>query len=147
MNHDPELIYLACPYNHKDPDVRERRFRTVSMVAGALMQHGGHKIFSSISHTHPIAIHGMLPLGFEFWQEYDKAILRCCKAIFVLCLEGWMDSVGVKAEVEYAKQLNLEIKYLYITYSDDPDSDDSMELEFMNPYPEIGLQDSYIEGL
>ena len=71
------LVYLATPYTHPDPAVMEARFLAVNRVAARLMGEGLH-IFSPISHTRPIAIAGDLQHDWEFWKQYDEAILSAC---------------------------------------------------------------------
>lgn len=105
------LIYLAVPYSHPDPDVRVARFNAVNRVAAKLMNAGWH-IYSPISHTHPIAIAGELPTGWEFWQAYDEAILKECRELRILQLSGWEESKGVKGETEIALRLGIPISYL-----------------------------------
>lgn len=93
-----DLIYLAAPYSSHDPNVMEERFRTISRIAAVLLNNG-HHIFSPISHTHPIAIHGKLQTGWDFWREYDEAILKRCNALWLLQLPQWERSKGVRAEL------------------------------------------------
>lgn len=95
------MIYLASPYSHPDPDVRERRFDEVCRIAGALMA-AGHQVFSPIAHTHPIAVRCDLPKGWEFWRKYDEDLLAACDWLVVAAMDGWQDSVGVKAEIQVA---------------------------------------------
>ena len=47
------IIYLAAPYSHPDPGVRERRFRAINRAAAALIAEG-RIVFSPISMSHPI---------------------------------------------------------------------------------------------
>lgn len=77
------------------------------------MRKGIH-VFSPISHTHPIAMDSDFPLptDWEYWKNYDFAVLRCCKKLVVLQLEGWEKSKGVTGEIELAKQLGIIIEYL-----------------------------------
>ena len=104
------LIYLAVPYSHPDPQVKQRRFDAVNKVAAKLMKDGNY-IFSPISHTHPIALAGELPGDWQYWEGYDRTILEMCKKIIVLKLDGWEKSSGVNAEIKLAKELGLEIEY------------------------------------
>ncbi len=105
------LIYLATPYSHPDPAVREERFKKVNEVSAKLMR-AGHHIFSPISHTHPIALAGDLPLGFDYWETFDRAFLIHCKKLMVLKLEGWEESKGVRGELKIAAELGIEVEYL-----------------------------------
>jgi hypothetical protein len=104
-------IYLACPYSHKEKIVRQKRFLIINKIAADLMN-AGNLVFSPISHTHPIALAGNLPLGWDFWHEYDKTFLEWCDEIYVAKLNGWETSVGVKAEIEIARKLCKPIHYL-----------------------------------
>lgn len=105
------MIYLATPYNHTDPAIRVARFDAVNKVAAELMRDGLH-VFSPISHSHPIALVGDLPKGWEYWAVYDRTMLGICDALVVLMLDGWMESIGVNAEIAIAKEMGLPITYM-----------------------------------
>lgn len=100
------LVYLACPYTHPDPAVRKTRFRAANQAAAILMAAGVH-VFSPITHTHPILLAGDLPHGWDYWEEYDRAVMSACRALVVLQAEGWDLSEGVRAETAIAEQLGL----------------------------------------
>ena len=105
------MIYLATPYSHPDPEVMERRFRKVNEVASRFMREG-HRIFSPISHSHPICLAGGLPRGWGFWDRYDREILSACEELWVLMQDGWANSEGVLAEIEIARGLGLPVHYI-----------------------------------
>ena len=110
------LVYLAVPYTHKSRAVQEARFHAVNRAAAKLMLAGFH-IFSPISHTHSIALDSKLPTGYEFWMEYDTAILSMCGKLIVLMLDGWKVSVGVKDEIKQATKLGIPVEYLPGSYA------------------------------
>lgn len=113
------MIYLATPYNHPDPEVREGRFRTACNVAGYFFSRGVY-VFSPIAHTHSIALTRDLPHDWEFWCEYDRQMLATCSELWVVEMDGWRESVGVAAEIEIARELGLLVKYVqYESESDD----------------------------
>jgi hypothetical protein len=114
-----DLIYLACPYSHYSYLVREFRFQQANRYASKLMQ-AGLLVFSPISHTHPIAERGDLPKGWDYWERYDRAYMEISRAVVVLCIDGWKDSVGVAAEITIAGRLELPVLYL------EPNNDDSL---------------------
>ena len=109
---DP-LIYLASPYSHADPSVQQLRFEHVCTIAAELMRKG-HLIFSPIAHTHPIAVHGGLQRGWDFWQRYDQKLLDCCDELWVLCVAGCKESIGVQAEIAVANALHKQIRYVQV---------------------------------
>lgn len=111
------MIYLASPYSHPDPTVREERFRAICVVTAKLMR-AGHHIYSPIAATHPVAVVGDLPKGFDYWGEYDRWFVSRVDAVWVLMLDGWKDSVGVTAEVQMARDLNIPVKYLTVEGDD-----------------------------
>lgn len=103
------MIYLASPYNHDDPAVRVERFEAVCRFAAGLMR-SGLVVFSPIAHTHPIAEHG-LPKGWEFWERFDREFLEAADSMIVLMLDGWVESVGVQAEIDIARELEIPVEF------------------------------------
>lgn len=106
------LIYLASPYSNSDPAVRLARFHAVCREAARLMARG-RLVFSPIAHTHPIAEAGQLPLGWPFWERYDRRMIGACDELHVLRLDGWRTSVGVQAEIAIAAELGKPVHYLF----------------------------------
>lgn len=95
------FIYLAGPYSHPDPTVRQRRFEQLNRYAARLME-AGIPMFSPISHSHPIADHMVEDRGHDFWMAMDLPILRHAAGLLVLTLEGWQESRGVGDEFTFA---------------------------------------------
>lgn len=106
-----KLTYLAIPYSHPDPEVREYRFRVANAMAAYFMQMG-KLVFSPISQTHPICVQCNLPGTFDFWDEYDRAVLENSKEVIVLKLDGWEKSIGVAKEKAIARELGIPIHYV-----------------------------------
>lgn len=106
-----ELIYLATPYTHPDPDVMEERFHLACLHAGHLMGQGVN-VFCPIAHTHPIAVRCDLPRGFEFWERYDRAMIERCTKLVVVKMDGWTTSKGVFCEIGIAEDLGIPVEYV-----------------------------------
>lgn len=113
------LIYLACPYSHPERAVRIARFDAANLAAAKLMREG-HYVFSPISHTHPIAEAGGLPLGWDFWEGFDRAYIGHSHKLIVLMLGGWTQSKGVMAEIAIADSMNIPVEYLALEEQADP---------------------------
>jgi len=105
------LIYLATPYNHADAEVREHRYRRAVEYATALLNMGAF-VYSPIVHNHPVAIEGDLGREFTFWADFDYALIDRCDILAVAQIEGWQESIGIAAEVEYARSVKMPIRYL-----------------------------------
>lgn len=106
-----KLIYLATPYNHPEPSVCLARFDYACLTASRLMHDGVH-LFCPIAHTHPIAVLGNLPCGWDYWQEYDRLMLTACDELWVVQMNGWDRSEGIKGEIGIANELGKRIFYL-----------------------------------
>ena len=104
------LTYLACPYSGTAFQ-REQRFHAVNRVASDLMRKGVHLV-SPVSMNHPIAMAGGLPMGWDFWEPFDRALLECCAKVIVLKLDGWELSTGVAAEIAIAKELGIPVEFM-----------------------------------
>ena len=104
------MIYLASPYSDPNPVVERQRFEAVCHAAAILMAEG-HRIFSPIAHTHPIAMAGDLPRGWEYWRKYDEEMLAACDELWILMLPGWDKSAGIAGELEIVAQSKL-VKYI-----------------------------------
>lgn len=76
------------------------RCEQVTEVGAALVRRGYH-IFCPIAQNHPMTKYG-LPGGWDFWGEYDTIMVGVCKDVWILTLDGWRESVGVKHEAQLA---------------------------------------------
>ncbi len=106
------VIYLASPYSHPDPHVREERFREACRHAARLIEEG-HDVFSAIAHSHPVATHAddPLPSGWSFWRHVDLPFLARASELRVLRLDGWQASEGVRAEIAWAERMGTPVTY------------------------------------
>ena len=104
------VTYLASPYSHGDPAVREARFRAVCEHVADLMRRGAF-IYSPIAHSHPVAEFG-LPGDWAYWEAFDRQMLSRCDDLAVLCLPGWEESVGVRAEIGIAREFGMPVRFI-----------------------------------
>ena len=102
------LVYLAIPYSHDDVAVQDERFELANRAAAALMAKG-HIVYSPISHCHPIAKAGKLPVEWEYWKGMAQSYLSCCRIMFVLCIDGWRESIGVQGEIDIAQSMDIPV--------------------------------------
>jgi nucleoside 2-deoxyribosyltransferase len=104
------VIYLASPYSHADPAVREARYRAACRTTAAMLK-AGLVVFSPIVHSHPLVAFDM-PTGWDFWERIDRAYLTRCDEVVVLTLDGWKESTGVRAEIALARDLGKPVRFL-----------------------------------
>jgi hypothetical protein len=72
----------------------------------------GFNVSSPITHSHPMERFG-LDGSWEWWKNIDTEYLHLSQRVIVLCIDGWRESVGVQAEIRIAKDLGLEIQYMF----------------------------------
>lgn len=95
------FIYLASPYSHKDKKIVLDRFDKTEATVAFFFERG-ITIYSPIVHCHEIATKFRLPTDAEFWQRHNHRMLGSSQQLWVLKLDGWEASLGVKDELTYA---------------------------------------------
>lgn len=106
------MIYLCSVYSlNADEALMEQRYHYAMLRTAKFMKHG-YPIFSPIVHCHEMAKHHDLPKEWEYWQKIDFEYLKGCKQVWVLMMPGWEQSVGVQAELRFAKALGLQIEFI-----------------------------------
>lgn len=104
------MIYLASPYSHKNPAIRNARYHAAFAYATYAMSKG-EVIFSPIVYGHEFAINGYAQTDHLWWQRFNERILLAATELRVLQLIGWDDSLGVTHEIEFAERHLIPITY------------------------------------
>lgn len=105
------IIYLASPYSHPDPEVREENFRKISKIA-AKMNAEGVTTISPITYGHTLVQFHVMPTDWEFWQKFCFKLLIKCDKMIVCKMEGWDKSRGVAEELSIARDHGIPIEYI-----------------------------------
>lgn len=105
------MIFVASPYSHPDASVRYRRFHDVATFTGKKILEG-FPVISPIAMSHPV-FERVPETGalFEDWVETNHALIDACGQVWVLMLDGWMDSRGVADEIEYCRQKGYPLTF------------------------------------
>lgn len=103
------VSYLGCPYNHNDKAVMERRYRLVNYYLTHFHKLG-KLVYSPLTHNIPMHKLG-IEQTWDWWQTFDIAMLSRCNELIVLQLDGWQQSRGLTAEIDYASEHNIPIIY------------------------------------
>lgn len=106
-----DLIYLAQAYSHPDEDIRHQRFEQGILATGYLMNQG-YLVFAPIVSSHPVAVSCNLPKGFDYWESLDRRMISHCDMLYILLIDGWMESIGVNAEIKIALELGKPIFHM-----------------------------------
>jgi hypothetical protein len=111
-------IYLAIPYTRHE----ELSFELANRYAYEIIKMG-HIPFSPISMSHPIVEQSKKDFAFDkqllgtwdVWSRIDFAFIDWCDEVWVVNFDdsAVLESTGVQAEIEYAKELGKTIKNVY----------------------------------
>jgi hypothetical protein len=101
-------VYLASPYSSPNLQVIQSRFDAAEKATAFLLKQSIWA-YSPIVHCHVLARKYNLPTDTKYWREYNYAMVSGAKALLVLKLPGWQDSVGVADEVAYATSLGIPV--------------------------------------
>jgi len=107
------VIYLASPYSHPDPAIREARFDAACRATAEHLR-AGRVVFSPIAYGHPLTAHGLRG-DWSFWERFDRNVISRCDSVLVLMLDGWQESVGVRAEIDIAIDLGKPVAFTMAT--------------------------------
>lgn len=96
-----KIIYLAAPYSHEDPTIRNDRAELASLAAANIMEGFRHAVYSPITHGHRVHEHLRRKGDHAFWMNQCLPILHRCEELWLLPLEGWDKSRGVDEELKF----------------------------------------------
>ena len=106
-----QFWYMATPYS-KYEDGMAAAFCGAAKGAARLVMEGV-KVFSPITHTHPIAtLGGLDPLDHKIWMPADEPFMRLSYGLIVYKLPGWEDSDGVECEIGAFRQWGRPVEFL-----------------------------------
>lgn len=111
---EPDFIfsYVASPYSHPNPVVREARYHDVMRAVHFLLHSVPGVHFSPIVYCHPLAIRYTLPTDAGYWQNFNEAIMERADRLYFVRLQGFDESVGCKMELDWAKKNGREYYFL-----------------------------------
>jgi hypothetical protein len=105
------LTLISAPYSASDPSYKAERVRRVAIVVNRLMKE--HQINSFSPTLYGLAIieksNENLPDTYDFWKTFCVDCVSSVSQVYVLNMEGWKNSGGVKDEIEVAKSLGIPV--------------------------------------
>jgi hypothetical protein len=98
------------------------RHQEMIAVMARLMQ-AGHHVISPIVAGYPVEAMlnrsqvfpgKMVPaqISYQEWINWSAALLAVCKEMWIVTLPGWLQSKGVRSEVQQCYRANIPIRYV-----------------------------------
>lgn len=103
--------YIASPYTHEDPATMQARYEKVLDFTSWLIEQYRYHVFAPIVHSHPLCVHRKLRPEYNFWMSLDKIMITQSSGLFIFQIDGWEQSFGMAAEIEFAKDIHKPIYY------------------------------------
>lgn len=109
---DSRLIYIASPYSHSDKNIRDKRYNDITKIVAQLIDEGFY-VIPPITFNVPLSPYLKNPdTSWKYWKPFDELLISKCDEIWVVTLDGWKDSIGVRAEIKYAILRNIDVALL-----------------------------------
>ncbi len=106
------FIYLASPYSAPDPALMHDRYMKALQATCAYIK-VGKVIFSPIVHCHDMAIQHNMPKDVNFWWKYNRAMLSEASELWLLTLDDWKKSSGMRKEARFAIEHQIPISHVH----------------------------------
>ena len=106
------MLYLAQPYSINASAQRMHERYLYGLKKTAEYTKLGLAIFSPIVSSHLMTLEHDMPCTWDFWQTVDKKFLDASSEVYCLMMQDWDKSVGVHAELCYARSIGIPIKYI-----------------------------------
>jgi hypothetical protein len=111
------FYYLATPYR-KYPDGADAACEMACRAAVECFREGV-LVFSPIAHMHSIAKLCGMSGGYEFWKRHDEAMMAASSGLIVVKMNGWEESTGIAAEIEWFRSRCRPVFYRDAPYGDE----------------------------
>ena len=144
-NMEKRLIYIGSPYSHHDPDVVEENYKKVSRLAARLCSKG-HVAFSPITYGHTLLGFENMPGDWEFWRSFCLTFLEKSDELLVYKMEGWENSKGLAAEIEYALEKNIPVRWVEFDPYENVPVEDKREFLKTQGWEQSWHEDNWVES-
>ena len=113
-----KMIYIASPYTSKKLDPVEKfqeevdRYMAITQYIGELQDQYPYAFIGPITQSHNTAMFmSNKDTTFANWEARDKTFIARCDELWVIQIDGWMESVGVRAEIKFAHEQGIPVFY------------------------------------
>lgn len=114
-NNEHKKIFVGAPYYSDEAAGIEKRVSLAAKYCSELMVKGHNAVCVNLL-GHLVVAHGEIPNDFDYWDKFSFSVLVDCDELHVLMLDGWEMSKGVKAEIKFANEHNIPVKYIEREY-------------------------------
>ena len=97
------MIYIASPFSSSDESEERVRYHMAHEYTANLIKQK-FVAFSPIVYCYHMHLNYDLPGDAAYWEQFNIQMMNKAFTMHVLTLDGWKESKGVQAEIEWWKQ-------------------------------------------
>jgi hypothetical protein len=109
-----KMVYLASPLSHPFKEIEKMRYEDINKVAANL-----HELYPQVAFILPITqsyklkeYNTNLGTSFEAWKDRDLEFINRSDELWIVTIDGWKESIGVMAELDFALQYQMPIYFI-----------------------------------
>lgn len=112
-----KVIYLASPFSSKFKSLEVSRYNAITKLAARLMHEYEVALITPITSSYNIKLADPdnIDTDFEFWKEIDLTFISRSDEVWVAEMDGWLESVGVREEINFAMNKGITIRVIDMT--------------------------------
>lgn len=103
--------YFGHPYSDHKPELRTMR-HSLGLQVNAKLQSMGVFVYNAINSTHEYAARFGYNYTHESWIELNHTFIDASCGMLVLGLPGWLESRGLREEMEYCATIGKPVYFL-----------------------------------
>jgi hypothetical protein len=104
------MIVVSGPYSHSNPDIKQARVKAIADACVTLFQNGEMSCSPLLAGLSFIEkSEKKMPDDYSFWQKFCRAYVEIGHKLYVLDLDGWQESSGVKDEIDCALENSIPV--------------------------------------
>lgn len=112
-----KLVYVASPFTYKNGTQEDRvrietqRYIDITYITAELVRKYGIAPIAPITMSYNFR-EAINDLGSEFhtWADIDYRYISACDEIWVVMMDGWLESIGVQSEIKFAVIAGIPVK-------------------------------------
>jgi hypothetical protein len=109
-----EFVFVAAPYSHVNPDIRQKRVNAVEEGIAKLIPLFPNWLFINPLSMHHVAVKNLkIPTDYPFWKKHSHALIQKCDIFLVMNqIRGFYSSKGLQDEFSYFQQIHPKKKII-----------------------------------
>lgn len=107
------LVFVASPVSHPEPHMVRQRVAEAGRFAAWVIAEEGKMAFAGPCHLEFIFPHVKGDV-YAWMQAHSTTFMSHADECYVLCLEGWEKSTGIKQELKAADDFGKPVSYYQV---------------------------------